>query len=221
MRTMLDVMNKRDEMERYGMDIKLNLPLTDLLDFRIAYGNDCFQNTKEGVTVSTDKINMFLYSNEIEKQFAESGYYLKEVNNLWGKFCYNAYLQSKDEEVVYPKMKVYIHPNEMAGWAQKGDIEKFLKIAKSNSHLSDVHIAYLQKVYIMEDDQYLKILQEAEGQILAWITEYQNKHRSNMSAAAVTFQRIFGIKRLSVKRLSYKDYIAINYINQLIKRKYI
>ena len=219
MGTVLDVINKRDEMERYGMDIKLDLPKTDLLDFRIAYENDCTQNTKEGVTVSTDKINMFLYSHEIEKQFAESGYYLKEVNNLWGKSCYYAYLQSEDEGVSYPKMKVYIHPNEMSGWAQKEDIDKLLKIAKSNSHLSNVRIAYLQKVYIMEDEQYLKILQEAEGQILAWLTEYQKKHRSNISAAAVTFQRIFGIKRLSVKRLSYKDYIAMNYIDQLIKRK--
>lgn len=33
-----------------------------------------------------------------------------------------------DKNKGYPKMKVYVHPNEMSGWAPKKEIDKLLEI---------------------------------------------------------------------------------------------
>ncbi len=217
MGTLLDEFEKRDALERYGMNIKFNLPRTSLWNFRIAYRNKFSKTNEQGIAIAVKGVE--LYSSAIAQQISDSGYYLEKLEERWTEDCYNVYLRPKDANIEFPRMKVYVHPNEMAGWApRKKDIEKLLEIAKNNLYLSNVHLAYCQKVYNLDNEQYLKILHDAEEEILAWLLEYKKHHRRSVAGASEAFNRIFGIKRLAVRHLSYHDYVVINYINQLIAK---
>ena len=114
-------------------------------------------------------------------------------------------------------MKVYVHPNEMSGWAPKKDMDRLLQIAQTIPVISNIRLVYMDKVYRMDDARYLEILTEAEDRILQWLAEYKN-HNGHISAAGRVFQEVFGIKRIKTKHLSYRDYLAINYVDELAKK---
>ena len=217
MMTLMDIIDERNDFEKYGMRIKLQLPRSAIYDFRIVFGNPNTKNTRDGITICTGSLQV--YTSEIVQQLTTSGFFVQELSDdPWTKDCFYAYRRSKDVNLKYPQLKVYIHPNEMAGWASKKEIDKFLDIAKENSILSNVRLVYKQKVYNMDDECYLNILKESEEQILAWLVEYKKHHGRRMSAAGKKFNEIFGIKRLQCKHLSYDDYVAINYVEQLVHK---
>lgn len=214
MTTFLDIVNSRREFDKFGMKIHLKLPRTDLVDFRIAYSNLYFHANREGIGVATDEISC--YSQEMVHQLENAGYYVSEIAMIWTEYCYDIFLRESDKNKEYPKMKVYVHPNEMSGWAPKKEIDKFLEIAKNNSYINNVQLVYSRKVYIMDDEKYLSILKEAEPEIVEWLKKYKKYYKRRIYDATTVFNDIFGINRLQVKRLSYKDYVAKNYISSLI-----
>lgn len=211
-------LEKHTHSESYGMDVKLKLPRNDLFSFRITYGNTATQNTRDGVTVVTGSLEQ--YNSEIQQRITEEGYYLEKLDDcFWTHGCYYAYLRSSDATREYPRMKVYVHPNEMSGWAPKKDINRLLQIAQNNPFLVNVCLVYTDKVYNMDDARYLEILTEAEERILEWLAEYKKHHYGHSLAAGMVFQKVFGIKRLKTKHLSYRDYLAISYVDQLVRKK--
>ena len=68
----------------------------------------------------------------------------------------------------------------------------------------------------MDDEKYLSILKEAETEIVEWLKQYKKYYKRKRQDASAVFGRLFGINRLQVKHLSYKDYVAENYIRSLI-----
>ncbi len=213
MKTFLGIQNNKVAAEKYGIEIKFKLPRTSFCHFRIVYSNIFLAESKDGIDLFNNDVS--IYADKISQQLKDKGYYVVEINDLWCDDCFYAYLSSKDETKEYPHMKVYIHPNAISGWAPKKDFNNLLEIAKSNSFISDVHIAYLQKVYNIDDNSYMNILQNSEEQILMWLTEYKKHHKNRSHGAAEIFNKIFGIKRLSVEHLYFKDYIVEKYIKEL------
>lgn len=214
MTNFLDIVNSRREFDKFGMKIHLNLPRTDLVDFRITYGNLYCHTNRDGIGVATDGISS--YSQEMVRQLEDAGYYVSEIDMIWTDDCYDIFLHESDKNKEYPKMKVYVHPNEMSGWTPKKEIDKLLEIAKNNSYTDNIQLVYSKKVYIMDDEKYLSILEEAEPEIVEWLKKYKKYYKRRIYDATTVFNDIFGINRLQVKRLSYKDYVAKNYISSLI-----
>lgn len=213
MTTLLDVLSKKTEDETYGIKINLKLPRISFYHFRIAFGNLFSKNTRDGATLSNGNIN--LYSSEIKQQLEEYGYHVVELNDIWTKDCFYSYLNPKDENEKYPRMKVYIHPNEITGWAPKKDFDNLLEIAKSNSFVTNIQTAFFYKVYNIDDENYLKILHDSEEEILAWLIEYRKHHKNKVCGAAEAFGELYGIKRISLAHLNFRDYVVENYLNKL------
>lgn len=214
MTTFLDIVNSRREFDKFGMKIHLKLPRTDLVDFRISYANLYCHTNREGIGVATDEISS--YSQEMVQQLSGAGYYISEIDMIWTEDCYDIFLRESDKNKEYPRMKVYVHPNEISGWAPKKEIDKLLEIAKNNSYTNNVQLVYSRKVYIMGDEKYLSILKDAESEIVEWLKKYKKYYKRRVYDASSVFNDIFGINRLQVSHLSYKDYVAKNYISSLI-----
>lgn len=214
MTTFLDLTNAKREFDKFGMKIRLKLPRTDLVDFRITYGNLYCHTNSEGIGVATE--NITYYSKEMVHQLTDAGYYVSEIDMMWTEDCYDIFLRETDKDKEFPRMEVYVHPNEMGGWAPKKEIDRLLEIAKNNSCTTNVQLLYTQKVYIMDDKKYLSILQEAESEIVEWIKKYRKYYKRKGCDPSTVFDDIFGINRLQVKHLYYKDYVAKNYIKSLI-----
>lgn len=214
MTTLLDIVKAREESVKFGMKIHLKLPRTDLVDFRITYGNPYCYTNEEGVGVATkDKIK--IYSGEMRQQLVDAGYYVVEPDIIWTDNCYDIFLRRSDEKKEFPRMQAYVHPNEMSGWAPKKELNKLLEIANNNSCTSDVQLVYARKVYNMDDEKYLSILKEAEPEIVEWLKKYRQFYKGRYDASEV-FGNIFGINRVQmIKRLSYKDYVVSNYFRSL------
>lgn len=215
MPTFMDLWKAQNEYDRCGMKIKFNLPRTSFTDFRISFGNKFSKITREGIAAANQEISS--YSIEVERQLCDAGYYLEKINDYFTSNCFYAYLKQNDMKKEYPRMKVYIHPNEFAGWAPKKEIEKLLCIAKENSYTLNEELVYSRKVYNISDNDYLAILKDAEPQIIEWLRSYQKLYRGKMISAPSAFNKVFGIKRISLKHLSYNDYVALNYISQLME----
>lgn len=214
MTTLLDIYNSRKEFDKFGMKIHLKLPRTYLVDFRIVYDNLYCHTNQDGMSIATNGISY--YSQEMVHQLENAGYYVSEVGMIWTENCYDVFLRELDKNKKYPRMRVYVHPNEISGWAPKKEINRFLEIARNNSYINNVRLVYSRKVYNMDDEKYLSILEEAETEILEWLKQYKKHYKKSWCNADRVFNDIFGIKRLQRRHLSYKDYVAEKYIWSLI-----
>ena len=206
MTTLLDLWDIQDEIDRCGMRIYFNLPVTELMYYRICYGNKYTKNTEDGVTLANRNIKS--YSSEIMRQLSNANYYYIEDQSLWSSDCFYVYLKKDDQKKEYPCMKFRIHPNEVVGWSPQKEIDNILKILRDNPYTMNVRLVYSTIVYDINDEQRLEILKSAESQIIEWLAAYKELHRKRLSNAPKTFDRIFGIKRLSNEHLSFHDYVT-------------
>lgn len=214
MMTLLDFWNDQDKIDRCGMDIRFILPRTSLIDFRISYGNQYSISNEDDISIFSHDVETF--ASEIERQLSDAGYYVKECNGVFLSNCFYTFLKQNDEQIKYPRMRVYIHPAEMAGWAPKKEIQKLLIIAKENSFTKNEELVYSQKVYNLSEDQYKSILQAAEPQIIEWLIAYRNLYKRKWTNAPARFDRIFGVKRLQCRHLSYHDHVAQRFVSDLM-----
>ena len=209
-----DLIGRQIAAFRFGKDIKLDIKSRPLIDFRITYGNpNSHTDPIEGVSIITGSLKSFV--DEMYGQLSDNGYVIEPCNEMFCKDCAYIYLKEKDKQKEYPRLKVYVHPNELAGWAPKTHVKKLLEIAEENSFTRNVGLVYSQKVYILSDEEYLDILKKAEPQIKDWLIEYKkHRGRKRMDPGRV-FDELFGIKRLSLRHLGYRDYVASRYVDRL------
>lgn len=214
MNTLLDVCKQRDEYLKCGKRIELKINARPVMDFRITYSNPNTYTTYDGGCIVKDSIKVF--SNEIFQQLMDNGYYVEPCDDYFSEDCADVFLREKDKLKEYPRLKVYVHPEEMAGWAPYTHVKRLLKIVENNPTIRNVKLVYIEKVYNNIDDaKYLDILKESEPQIIEWLNEYQEAYGDSGETPGEVFNRIFGIKRLSVSHLSYRDYVAIKYVNNI------
>ncbi len=68
----------------------------------------------------------------------------------------------------------------------------------------------------MDGDKYLGILKDSEQEIVEWLKRYKKYYKRRIYGAVEKFNDIFGIIRVQVEHLSFKDGIAESYISSLI-----
>ena len=163
--TLLDLYNIRNNANKFGMDIKFNIRSKSLTDFRITYGNKYSKIIPEGVSVTREGIDQ--YTQEMFRQLCERGYYVDPCKETFSEGCAYIYLRESDKHIEIPRFRVYVHPNEMAGWASNPQIKRLLSIAKENSFTTNVDLTYSRKVYVISDEQYYDISEDAKPQIIA------------------------------------------------------
>ena len=186
-----------------------------LTDFRITYGNKYSKIIPEGVSVTREGIDQ--YTQEMFRQLCERGYYVDPCKETFSEGCAYIYLRESDKHIEIPRFRVYVHPNEMAGWASNPQIKRLLSIAKENSFTTNVDLTYSRKVYVISDEQYYDISEDAKPQIIEWIKAYKKHYGRKSGTAPEAFDRAFGIKRLSNRNYSYHDNVARSYIEKLIR----
>lgn len=140
------------------------------------------------------------------------------LEGLFFDNCFDVYFSEEDKKSESPNMEVYVHPNEMSGWAPKTDMEKLKAIVENNEYTSNVELVYICEVYNLSDDEYETVLKESETEIVEWLKRYKAHYKRKVGSAISIFNKLFGLKRLSTRHLSYKDYVAENYIKQLLMK---
>lgn len=209
----LELYNQSNEFLKLGKTIKFNIKSRPLTSFRITYGNPYCHITRDGAAITTGSMASFV--REMYTRLIDNGYVIEPCNGPFSKDCAYIYLRENDKHKKYPRLKVYVHPNELAGWAPNIHVKKLKKIAEANPEISNVRLVYSCKAYNISDEEYLNILKDAEPQIKDWLTEYTKYYGRKKGNPAQIFNEIFGIKRLSAEHLGYNDYIATSFINNL------
>ena len=196
--SLLDVLNYRTGASTFGIEIKFDLPMTDLREFKITMSNSFSKTERWGSDIITriEKNKSKMFYDDIGTQLEKEGYWVEPGDEREIGTCPTLYATEKEALKEYPTLDVYMHPQEFSGVAPIKDIDIIYSILRKSKYVSNLSIEYIQPVYDLSMEVYQEIIKKEQVAIEKWIKQYLVRGFSEEKAGR-NFHKTYGICLLS------------------------